>query len=51
MTFCDTIAGIEVRFGRTEPEPRTDGWTDGQTDVEVKIVRFTFPNKTVEIYK
>ena len=32
VTFCDTLAGIEVRFGRTEPdgrtEPRNDGWTD-----------------------
>ena len=35
VTFCDTLAGIEVSFwrdgtGRTEP--------DGQTDVEVEIV-------------
>ena len=36
MTYCDTPAGIEVSFwthGR-----RTDGHTEGQTDVEVKIV-------------
>ena len=37
MTFCDTLAVIEVSFwadgtGRTEWEP------DGQTDVEVEIV-------------
>ena len=37
VTFCDTLAGIEVSFwadgtGRTEPE------RDGQTDVEVEIV-------------
>ena len=48
MTFCDTLAGIEVRFGRTEPDGRTDGTgrmdkqtdgtTDGQTNVEVEIV-------------
>ena len=38
VTFCDTLAEIEVRFGRTEPEPRKDGNTDGQTDVEVEIV-------------
>ena len=37
VTFCDTLAGIEVRFGRTEPElerepePWTDGWMDRQT--------------------
>ena len=43
VTFCDTLAGIEVSFwadgtertdGRTEP----NGRTDGQTDVEVEIV-------------
>ena len=30
MTFCDTLAGFEVRFGRTKPEwePRNHGWTD-----------------------
>ena len=32
VTFCDTLAGIEVRFGHTELEPRSDrqnhGWTD-----------------------
>ena len=33
MTFCDTLAGIEVRVGRTESEPRNTGtqehgWTD-----------------------
>ena len=43
MTFCDTLAGIEVRFGQTKPEPQTDGTTehgktDGQTEVEVEIV-------------
>ena len=34
VTFCDTLAGIEVRFGRTEPDGRTDGRTepDGRTD-------------------
>ena len=39
VTFCDTLAGIEVSFwadgtGRN----RTDGRTEGQTDVEVEIV-------------
>ena len=39
VTFCDTLAGIEVSFwadgtGRTEPDERTDG----QTNVEVEIV-------------
>ena len=40
VTVCDTLAGIEVRFRRTEPNGRTepDGRTDGQTDVEVEIV-------------
>ena len=40
VTFCGTLAGIEVSFGRTEPrtEPRNHGTTDGQTDVEVEIV-------------
>ena len=38
VTFCDTLAGIEVSFGRTEPDRTTDGTTDGQTDVEVEIV-------------
>ena len=28
VTFCDTLAGIEVRFGRTEPDGRTDGTTE-----------------------
>ena len=30
MTFCDTLAGIKVNFGRTEPDGTgtTDGWTD-----------------------
>ena len=42
VTFCDTLAGIEVSFwadgtGRTNGQ--TDGQTpDGQTDVEVEIV-------------
>ena len=39
VTFCDTLAGIEVSFwadgtGRTEPEQERDG----QMDVEVEIV-------------
>ena len=49
VTFCDTLAGIEVSFwadgtGRTELDRqmdrtgRTDGWMDRQTDVEVEIV-------------
>ena len=48
VTFCGTLAGIEVSFGRTEPrteprnhgttEPRNHGTTGGQTDVEVEIV-------------
>ena len=32
VTFCDTLAGIEVSFGRTEPNGRTDGRTNGWTD-------------------
>ena len=30
VTFCDTLAGIEVRFGRMEPDGRNHGtgWTD-----------------------
>ena len=32
VTFCDRLAGIEVRFGRTEPKPQTDGTTDRWTD-------------------
>ena len=38
VTFCDMLAGIEVRFGRKEPDARMDGTTDGQTNVEVEIV-------------
>ena len=43
VTFCDTLAGIEVSFWadrRTDGTGRTDGTrrTDGQTDVEVEIV-------------
>ena len=38
VTFCDTLAGIEVRFGRTGPDERKHGTTDGQTNVEVEIV-------------
>ena len=43
VTFCDTLAGIEVCFwadGRTDGTGQTDGngRTDGQTDVEVEIV-------------
>ena len=39
VTFCDTLAGIEIGFwadGRTNG--RTDERTDGQTNVEVEIV-------------
>ena len=38
VTVCDTLEGIEVTFGRTEPDGTTDTRTDGQTDVEVEIV-------------
>ena len=41
VTFCDTLAGIEVSFwadGTGRTNGRTDGRTDGQTDVEVEIV-------------
>ena len=43
VTFCDTLAGIEVSFladrtGRMETDGRNHGQTDGQTDVEVEIV-------------
>ena len=42
MKFCDTLAGIEVSFQTTRTktgmEPRMDGRTNGQTDVEVEIV-------------
>ena len=38
VTFCDTLAGIEVSFW-ADGNGRTDGRTpDGQTDVEVEIV-------------
>ena len=32
VTFCDKLVGIEVRFGRTELEPRTEGRTDERTN-------------------
>ena len=36
VTFCDTLAGIEIGF---VADGRTNGRTpDGQTDVEVEIV-------------
>ena len=41
VTFCNTLAGIEVSFwadGTGRTDERTDGRTDGQTDVEVEIV-------------
>ena len=39
MTFCDTLAGIEVSFWRDgTTDGTTDGQTDGQTNVEVEIV-------------
>ena len=41
VTFCDTLAGIEVSFwadGTGRRNGRTDGQTDGQTDVGVEIV-------------
>ena len=41
VTFCDTLAGIEVSFwtdGTGTTDGRTEGQTDGQTDVEVEIV-------------
>ena len=41
VTFCDTLAGIEVSFGtdgtRTG-QTELDGRMDRQTDVEVEIV-------------
>ena len=37
VTFCDTLAGIEVSFW-ADGTGRTNGRTDGQTDVEVEIV-------------
>ena len=37
VTFCDTLAGIEVSFWADGTE-RTDERTDGQTNVEVEIV-------------
>ena len=43
VTFCNTLAGIEIRFGRTEPDGRTEPRTDGQTDVEVEIVTVPAP--------
>ena len=33
VTFCDTLAGIEVSFwadGTGRTDGRTDGWTDGR---------------------
>ena len=41
VTFCDTLAGIEVSFwadGTRQTDGRTNGRTDGQTDLEVEIV-------------
>ena len=41
VTFCETLAGIEVSFwadGTGRTDGRTDERTDGQTDVEVEIV-------------
>ena len=41
VTFCDTLAGIEVSFwadGTGRTDGRTDERTDGQTNVEVEIV-------------
>ena len=41
VTFCDTLAGIEVNFwadGTGRTDGRTDERTEGQTDVEVEIV-------------
>ena len=37
VTFCNTLAGIEVSFW-VDGTGRTDGRTDGQTDVDVEIV-------------
>ena len=37
VKLCDTLAGVEVRFGRTEPRADRQN-TDEQTDVEVEIV-------------
>ena len=41
VTFCDTLAGIEVSFwadGTGRNGNRTEREPDGQTDMEVKIV-------------
>ena len=38
VTFCCTTAGIEVSFRTDGGGWRTDGRTEGQTDVEVEIV-------------
>ena len=41
VTFCDTLAGIEVSFwadGTGWTDERTDGQMDRQTNVEVEIV-------------
>ena len=41
VTFCDTLAGIEVSFwadGTGQTDERTDGRTDGQTEVKSEIV-------------
>ena len=41
VTFCDTLAGIEVSFwtdGNRRKRTETDGRTDGQTDMEFEIV-------------
>ena len=41
VTFCDTLAGIEVSFGADgtgQTNGRMDERTDGQTNVEVEIV-------------
>ena len=41
VTFCDTLADIEVNFwadGTGRTDGRTNGRTEGQTNVEVEIV-------------
>ena len=38
MTFCDTLAGIEVSFGQVEPrtEPRTESRTEPRTEPQME---------------
>ena len=54
VTFCDTLAGIEVRFSGTGQDGTdgTDKQTDRHTDRQTFLVKyyFRFSNRTIETY-